>query len=183
MSDETVASVVEEAPAIDPIDVSPEEMEGTIAAASAMTAMYWRAQLEALDREIEVAAPEQKQGVTERRQQVAQAATQAINTIPGQLKNWQDGLVRTAKETGVPVSVLAEAKNKAELDMIIVRYKLTHPEPAKPAAKKVDAPEKGEDSPVRVRQTDSGVSVGAGGEDWRNLSAMEKIKYALAGKG
>lgn len=167
----------------DPIDVSQEEMDGALAAAGAMTTMYWRAQLDAIDQQYQEAPEEQKPAVAQKKAEVVRAAQQSITQVPVELKRWQDTLVKTAKETGVPVSVLADARNKSEMDSTITRYLLTHPKPASPQAASTKAAtpvvEPEDDPPARQRQIDSGVNVGTGAEDWRNLSPMDKIKYGL----
>ena len=102
--------------------------------------------------------------------------------LPERLRQYQTYLKDVHEKTGVPLRLLTTAKTEADLRNVVGAWTEAHPkvvakkeEPAKPGEEEGEP----ESKPV-PRKVDSGVNSGASGnEDWRKLSAMDKIRMGL----
>lgn len=186
VSDATAAPPVTttpEPPAPDPIDISPDEFAAGVRQLEQAMATAW-ASRELTATQIIQNLPDQEAQKAElaRLAQEKREWQTAQQLIPFQLNQRNQALQAIAKQTGVPVSLLAVAKDQNDVNTIIGTWQRAHPvrqaapAPAAPAAQADPAPT------GPAPKVDSGVNagVGAGGNEvWRSMSAADKIAWAL----
>lgn len=104
--------------------------------------------------------------------------------IPLQLQQRHAALQEISRRTGVPVTLLATAKTEQDVQTIVTTWVSAHPRPAAPVQAPVQATPPAGDQIQPVSKIDSGINTGAGSagqEPWRNLSASDRVAFALRG--
>ena len=108
-------------------------------------------------------------------------AKQAISQQVHNSRLWVDAVKQAAKESGVPVSILAKATSEEDVKTFIKHY--SKPIKAAPAAVVEPAAAEEPVAPAEEVHVDSGVNTGGSGSDpWRTMSPMDKILLGI-GKG
>lgn len=174
---EVTVPEVAPAPVVEnPVDISPEEFAAGVRTLEQSMATAW-ASRELTTKQLisQVEDPDQRQQALSKLELEKAQWQVASQLIPMQLAQRNNALQEIAKQTGVPVSVLATAKSQEDVTTLINAWGKAHPKAAPTPA------------PTEVVQAtgtkiDSGVNTGTGAgkqEVWRNMSAADKIAWAL----
>ena len=184
--DDDKTTTTEETPEVVEVNVEDIEaaarLDAAIPALEAALFFQWKEAASSYDAAIKSEEDEGAKRLLQAEKKEKEAeAKQAIAQQMHNARLWVDAVKQTAKETGVPLEILADAKTEGDVKKYIRHYgKSPKAEPAAVAEPPVVEPPA---APAEEVHVDSGVNTGGNSNDpWRTMSPMDKILVGI-GKG